>query len=151
MVMLGGIQLSIIELVLSSCLALFALITLFSLHRISRLQAQLAHLHDEAFREIKMVNQGAIGLGRRFSHLESNMKNRAAAVAAPVESVSATQAQETEMTAQAFEAYRRQAMAESEAVEQASVQTAQKAAPTRRFKTVAEQSLSRWMNEQKMA
>ena len=71
---LTWIQLTIIEWVLLSLVLLLSGLSVLCLRRISALESRLHKVQVAAQREIKMVNQGAIGIGRRFAMIEKNLK-----------------------------------------------------------------------------
>ncbi|TCS39939.1 hypothetical protein [Reinekea marinisedimentorum] len=145
MVALGGVQLSILEIILTVGFLSLSVATALCLKRIAGLQQQVTTFQCNASREIKMVNQGAIGLGRRFSLLEARLKKSTAASAPePVKASIKSQVS-------AFELIHNQSIDASVSEPVGNAKTTAHPARTRKHKTQAEQSLSRWMSEQQPA
>lgn len=147
MVTLGGIQLSILEILLTIGFVSLTATTFVCMKRIAKLQQQVTTFQSDASREIKMVNQGAIGLGRRFSLLEARFKKSVVSSAAAQEKAS------SKNQVSAFELIRNETLSQpqSEVAAQAESATAAAKTPARKHRTQAEQSLSRWMSEQQTA
>jgi hypothetical protein len=149
MVAFSGFQLSLLEAFLSFGFLSLLVSTIICLKRIARLQCQMNAFQSNAKREIKMVNQGAIGLGRRFSNLEARFKKSTMVTKSEVMNLT------KKNQVSAFELIRNQAVQEPETStpsEQAQVEVANINQPRpRKLKTQAEQTLSRWINEQQTA
>lgn len=69
-----GLQISFLDVGLLSLLLMSFLVTLMAFRRIAQLEEKLQLVHVNMTRDIKMVNQGAIGIGRRFSTIEKSLK-----------------------------------------------------------------------------
>jgi hypothetical protein len=138
-IQLAGISLEIFELVLLATLLVMAAMYLLSIKRIATLEKRLGQFQVTTTREIKMVNQGAIGIGRRCAAIEKNLKKPA--------------------NVASFEAIK-EARQIASAYEQAAQAVSTKAPPKPVQKpkdkksgltTRAEQALSAWINENKTA
>jgi len=137
----SGIQLSVsvIEVSLAASVIFFASLTFFSLRRISSLEAKLQTAQLTMAREIKMVNQGAIGMGRRFAIIEKNLKK-------PTNVANFESAKELKRTPS-------RTYAEAQAVVQRTqkVETQPVKERTRGLTTRAEHALSEWINDHQTA
>lgn len=74
MITLAGITFSYLDLSLLLVIVTLALSVVLAFRRISVLEARLVSVQRTASRDIKMVNQGAIGIGRRFAAIEKHLK-----------------------------------------------------------------------------
>ena len=138
MIDLFGFQISHLELFLTVGLLMSALMILMTLKRINGLQRQLHASQLTMAREIKMVNQGAIGVGRRFAEIEKKLKKGSnVASFAP--------AQELKTRKQRF------AQVQEDVVQASKSVSAKPSVASRALSTKAEQALSAWLNEQKTA
>ncbi len=72
---LSTLAISSLDLALFGCIAVLTVIVLLNRRRIDRLESRLEHLQLLTTRELKMVNQGSIGMGRRFAVIEKQLKN----------------------------------------------------------------------------
>ncbi|EAR09416.1 hypothetical protein [Reinekea blandensis] len=70
----GFLSVTVTELVLLTTVLLLTLLVGLAFRRIQRLTAALDQHQRHSMREIKMVNQGAIGIGRRLATLEKGLK-----------------------------------------------------------------------------
>lgn len=121
MVLLETLSFTTLELALLGTLAALTISMLVAMHKIRRLDERVAKLQRTTQKEIKMVSQGAIGMGRRVASLEREHK--------------------TSPTAARFSA-------RSSAAEQrhaAATRTASKPSP--KLSTQAEKALSEWVSE----
>jgi maltodextrin utilization protein YvdJ len=136
MLELNGIQLSILEVFLMASVMLLAVFSFVNQRRVSRLELLLSSSQTATSREIKMVNQGAIGLGRRFARIEKELKkpSNVARFEAPKETTPSQ--------------FKPVAQAVSKPVKQQPKAIKPK---TLGKATRAEQALSAWINENKTA
>jgi len=74
MIDFSWLELTSVEWLLIVTVILLAGLNIMSLRRLSALESKLLKVQVSAHREIKMVNQGAIGIGRRFAVIEKNLK-----------------------------------------------------------------------------
>lgn len=72
--LLGVLSFSVTELLLLAMLLVVGVLALVAYRRIRRLEARLEQSQRQIMQEIKMVNQGAIGIGRRFAAIEKGLK-----------------------------------------------------------------------------
>jgi hypothetical protein len=108
------------------------------------LEAKLAQTQSMLAREIKMVNQGAIGVGRRFAHVEKKLIKASDQVAEfkakelqVAETVSPTESKFSQIQAQ---------IVKPKAAKRKPVQ-----ADKQGLTTKAEQSLTSWLKEHQTA
>ena len=136
MLELNGIQLSVLEITLMISVIVFALISVTGIKRVNRLEALLARSQSATAREIKMVNQGAIGLGRRFARIEKDLKKTSnVARFEPPKETAPTQFKSV-----------------AKSVPKATTQPSSRLKSPGSAKTTrAEQALSAWINENKTA
>lgn len=136
---IGLVSLSVTEIVLFSLLLGLIGLVVIAFRRISQLETRLEQSQRQAQREIKMVNQGAIGIGRRFATIEKRLKK-------------------PEKVAD-FAAIRAQTLADAKSPAK-SVPTAQpkesaharsSEIPSPKKRTKAERALSAWLNDHQSA
>jgi hypothetical protein len=118
-----------------------------SQRRIRRLEAKLAQTQSMLAREIKMVNQGAIGIGRRFAQVEKKINHSS-------NNVATFKAKETKTPSSQL--YHASKFAEIQAqAKQAAKVKIDKPKPvkvaTQGLTTKAEQSLTAWLKENQTA
>lgn len=138
MLLFENISLSLIEAILASILFVITISFFLMKRRMHKLEARLEAFQRLSTREIKMVNQGAIGIGRRFAAIEKDLKkpekvaNFAQAHASAQEKLQLRSAEEPvpDSTPEARE-----------------VKTQTRSAR----RTRAEQALSAWLNDQQTA
>ena len=135
----SGLEFTVLEQSLTIGLSLFVILFLLTWRRLARLEARFLVSQAQLMRELKMVNQGAIGMGRRLAGIEKNVKKS---------SNVANFAQAKELKHATGSRYAE--------VEQALSTAAQPEKPTvsdrtRGLTTRAEQALSSWINEHKTA
>jgi hypothetical protein len=138
MINLSGIQLSYLEFSLTLTVLLCAVLTLLSLRRIRLLESRLVQIQIGTAREINMVNQGAIGIGRRFARIEKNLKK-------PSNVARFDSAKEPKATKSEFKDVVR-SVQEPKPEKRPAVNSMSSGISTR-----AEQALSAWINEHKTA
>jgi hypothetical protein len=136
MLELNGIQFSVLEITLMLSVIAFALVSITGIRRVNRLETLLARSQSATAREIKMVNQGAIGLGRRFARIEKDLKKTSnVARFEPPKETTPTQFKSV-----------------SKSVRKATAQPSNRLKSQGSGKTTrAEQALSAWINENKTA
>lgn len=138
MTMFAGIPFTLLEIALSIMLMLLAVTTILTMRRLSSVEDRLQRLQLTTAREIKMVNQGAIGIGRRFAVIEKNLKK-----SANVASFEA--AKETRRAASSFQKVVSAMQPEVDS-------TPDRHKPVRATSsTRAEQALSAWINDHQSA
>ena len=112
--------------------------------RIRRLEAKLMQTQSMLAREIKMVNQGAIGVGRRFAQVEKKL-NKTPAQAAMFTATEVKSADLQLSKASKFAQIQAQAV-KPKVSKPKPIQTA-----TQGLTTKAEQSLTSWLKEHQTA
>lgn len=139
MIEFAGISLGLVEISLLSIVLSLGIVIALSMRRIARLEKRLGQLQVTTTREIKMVNQGAIGIGRRCAAIEKNLKK-------PANVASFEAIKEARQIASAYE------QAAQAVAEKATPEPVQKPKPEKSgLSTRAEQALSAWINENKTA
>ena len=135
---LGLLSVTVSELVLLTTALLLASMVVLAFRRIHRLEAKLDQHQRQAMREIKMVNQGAIGIGRRLAAIEKGLKKpeKVADFAAIRAQVLAQQPTAT-------------AAAKPQATDTEEVSFDKQ--PPSHKRTKAEQALSAWLNDSQSA
>lgn len=66
-------------LITGGLIALLALLNWHQARRINRLEARLGQMHQALRQEVKMMGQGAIGVGHRVKYLEKQMRSQPSA------------------------------------------------------------------------
>lgn len=143
MISLAGIQVSVLEVTLLIALVALTCATILNAVRVSQLQKKLETYQLSTSREIKMVNQGSIGLGRRFASFEKEIKAGVRVASAPEQTAKGKKA------VASFERIRNQVMSPEKTG--SSGGKAEAYSDERKFKTRAEQTLSSWLTEQQSA
>ncbi|MDN3649042.1 hypothetical protein QWZ13_08990 [Reinekea marina] len=142
---LSAFSLNFVEVTLFSIVLLLSVITFVSnKRRINRLENRLEQAQALLTREIKMVNQGAIGVGRRFAQVEKKIKSGGSTVAS-FSSVKPKSEEKPLSNASKFAQIQQQAA-------KLDVQKPKRntAAP-KGLTTKAEQTLTSWLKEQQTA
>ena len=139
--LLNGIQLSILEFSLIGAVFGLTILCFVCLRRLAALDAKLSKVQVNTAREIKMVNQGAIGIGRRFALIEKNLKQ-----SKNVASFDA--AKESRRANDSFKAVVQSIHAEQSVPTERPVKTEPMRA---KQSTRAEQALTTWINEHQSA
>lgn len=141
---LSAFPLTLLELALiASVVGLFVISFYSNKRRIKRLEDRLAQTQALLAREIKMVNQGAIGVGRRFAQVEKKMQGTGGAKA----SFQVKPTREEKPLSKASKFAQIQELAAKQVVQEPQRKTA---AP-KGLTTKAEQSLTSWLKEQQTA
>lgn len=138
MVHFAGIQLSVLELSLFTSVLFLIGFSVLAFRRIAQLELRLQQVKITTTRELKMVNQGAIGIGRRCAALEKNLKK-------PANVANFDAIKEAKMAASAFEQVAKTVRQEPVAQP---VKTETRASG---LSTRAEKALSAWINENQTA
>ena len=134
----SSIPLTAIEWTLLGTVFFLACLSVICIRRISALESKLSKVQVTTHREIKMVNQGAIGIGRRFAVIEKNLKKSKNVASFDVPSVKNKQERPFEEVVKSIQPIR---------------PVAPKAVVTPRngHSTRAEQALSTWINDHQTA
>lgn len=138
MLVISGIQFTFLEISLFSMLIGLAITCVACFRRMTHIEHRLQRLQHNTHREISMVNQGAIGIGRRLAKVELNLKKPAnvANFAAPKDK--SAKVSQFESVAQSIK---------PTPIEQPVAKKISKVAQSTR----AEQALSAWINENQTA
>lgn len=118
-------------LVISGLIVLLGLVNWLHGRKIRQLEARLAQTHQVLRQEVKMMGQGAIGVGNRVKHLEKQMRTQPS----PFEQLLMQSAQAPDPAPKATEPQPREA----------AVPTKKPATP--RAQSRAEQALAQWMSD----
>lgn len=70
----NGIQFSYFDLSLTFLFVAMAVVCVVSLRKIALLELRVQHFQKMTQRDVSMVNQGAIGMGRRLAKIEKELK-----------------------------------------------------------------------------
>ncbi|WP_320826705.1 hypothetical protein [Reinekea sp.] len=135
----GGIAFTVLEQFLVVGMGLLGVLVLVISRRMARLEARSLLSQAHLLRELKMVNQGAIGMGRRLAGIEANVKKSS-------KIASFAEAQELKHATGRRFAEAQQAVSLAPQAEKPTVNVR-----TRGLTTRAEQALSSWINEHKTA
>ncbi|MFT4674748.1 MAG: hypothetical protein ACI9K8_000479, partial [Reinekea sp.] len=134
-----GLEFTLLEQGLIVCMVLLVSLCVVTWRRLARLEAQFVVSQAQSLRELKMMNQSAIGVGRRLAGIEKNLK-KSSNVSSFAEAQDLKQS-----TVHRFAD-----------VQKAVTNASQPEAPAAReinvgLTTRAEQALSSWINEHKTA
>jgi len=135
----SGFEFTVLEQSLVIGLSLFVMLFLLTWRRLARLEARFVVSQVQLIRELKMVNQGSIGMGRRLAGIEKNIK-KSSNVA------NFAEAKELKQSTENRYAQVQQALSTATQSEKPTVNDR-----TRGLTTRAEQALSLWINEHKTA